>query len=108
MEARLLKRAIVQLISTFALALCAFFAYGEIASYRAQSKAEAACASFPDGMPIEVATATALAIEAEPRLRFISSEHIYVGFRGAFLDRWICAVSIRDGKVLDHEVRLID
>ena len=108
MQLRLLKVAIVQIVTLFLLCVVAFIAYAEIASVRAKSKAEAVCNSVVIGSSIDVATKAIEGTETEKRLLSVSPEFLSIGFRGAFVERWHCNLRISDGRVAAYEIRLLD
>jgi hypothetical protein len=107
MKLRLLKIALVQLITAAIIIVVIFFAYTSYISSRAKLKAQSVCNSIPIGMAAKDAEKIAFK-SAEHHLLFTSNAQISVGFRGALMERWFCDLELKQEKVAGHEIRLID
>lgn len=108
MHLRPLKRALVQLATTLAVLVGAFFVYGSFATHQGKKKAEALCETMPVGTDERTARAAIAAADTGSGRRFFEVDRASVAFQGAFLDRWLCTVAISNAKVVSNEVRLID
>lgn len=102
------KTAFVQITSFLVLVVLAFIVYLVVASKLAESKAEKACNLIKLGSSAQEVELTFTSIESDARLKHKSSEFAAIGFHGAIIDRWLCHVSFRDGKVVSKEVNLVD
>ncbi len=108
MDFRQLKRTFVQITSMFVLLIAAFLAYAEFSTHRGRAKAEALCNAIPIGTNVKAAEASIASTETDELLRFSSPTHMGAGFRGAFMERWVCKATISKEIVIQKEVRLID
>ena len=107
-QIRLLKRAIVQILTGVVLLVLVFIGYVAWSSHRGENRAIAACAELPLEMSLVDARTHASHMVVIPRLLMVSDDLIAVGFEGAFADRWFCNVRFVDGNIAEHEIRLLD
>jgi hypothetical protein len=105
---KLLKKTFVQIVAVLLSFIFLFIGYGSITSKYAKSKAEEVCTSIPVGTSSDTAVKTIQQIDTDPKLILLSPNMISVGFRGAFLDRWFCNLSIDQDRVISGEIRLLD
>jgi len=100
------RRAAVQSLVAALIVVSLFFAYASIATHLGRSRAEAVCASVSVGMSADAAQEVLRA--ADPAVRQVSNGFLAVGFKGAFLDRWMCNLRTAGGRAVEREVRLVD
>ncbi len=108
MQLRLLKRAIVQIITGVVFLVLLFIGYIALATHLGERRAIAACAEMPVGMSFADAHAYAGKVVDKRRLLLVSDDFIAVGFEGAIMDRWFCNSKFVDGRLVEHEIRLLD
>lgn len=108
MQLRLVKVALVQIVTIFFLCVLAFVGVAEIASYGSKSKAEALCDSVPPGSSVDAAIKAIQGADTHAKLKITSPPYLGVAFGGAFLDRWLCSFTTADGKVVAREIRYLD
>jgi hypothetical protein len=102
------KIAAVQLLTLAGLGVAAFVAYAVLASQHGRGHAQALCDAVPVGTSAEAATQAVQDADTTPRLRWVKGGTFGAGFHGAFTERWVCNLSVKDGVVVAQEVRVVD
>lgn len=108
MQLRLIKVALVQIMTIFFLCVLALIGVAKIATDGLESKAEAICDSVPLGSGVDAAIRAIQGADTHVKLKITSPSFPGVAFGGPFTGRWFCSFTVVDGKVVAHEIRYLD
>ena len=107
-----LSKMAIRLSTGTALALLAFFAYAFIANSSAETKAINFCSAFPVGSKstVEAILSDAALKNADKKSSYKreDTEDTIAMWRGAFMERWYCNISIKNGKVTENRINYLD
>ena len=102
------KRSIVQLVATVVFLLSALLIYAAISTKSADSKATSACNSISVGQPEGIVIQVFSKSEGGKLIHSAHDNNISVYFKGAFVEKWGCYVTINSGQVSSKQVVHLD
>ncbi len=108
----LFKRASVQIVTTMIVILImvvvVLCSYVPISNRSAHTKANNACNSIDLRQSRVFAALTLSQVSADFPLRIFDSDTMRVGFKGAFVEKWFCNVTVANDRVVSKVVRHFD